>query len=133
MVDLIDDEVRRSFPSLSDEEIYAFYITAKTHEVILPSLFESDISHARIIRELGWVAFKEYLLVATGTDVLEDDDYISLTIAVSYLREIENSSMYAAIYGSASEASSKKTVSSRKESYKSLTSQINNFEIIKGV
>jgi hypothetical protein len=131
--DLIDDEVRKSFPGLTDEEIYKFYVTAKNFEVILPSLFESDISHARIIRELGWDAFKEYLMITTGTDILDDDDIVQLTIAASYLREIENTTLYAAIYGAASEATSKKTSASRKESYKSLTSQVNNFEIVKGV
>lgn len=132
---LIDDEVRRSFPGWSDEDIRQIYDAAKAAEVETPQIFESDLSHARIIRELGWVAFKEYLCCVTGSDdvAFTGDDYIALTDAVSFLRELENTSLYAAIYGASSEASSKKTVSARKESYKSLTAQLHNIEIAKGI
>lgn len=132
--DLIDDEVRRSFPGFTDQEIYEFYLAAKSvQKFVTPEIFESDLSHARIIRELGWDAFKEYLTTITGTNELEADDYIALTDALSYLREIENASLYAAIYGAASEASSKKTITARKNSYKELTSYLNKFQIAKGV
>jgi hypothetical protein len=132
--DLIDDDVRRSFPGFTDKEIYDFYLAAKSVEVKeQPSIFESDLSHARIIRELGFDAFKEYLKKVTGTDYLAVDDYIALTDALSYLREIENTSLYAAIYGAAAEAQNKKTVSSRKESYASLTQQLKKFTIAEGI
>lgn len=131
--DLIDDEVRKSFPGWTDDDIREFYNAAKSVEVDRPTIFESDLSHARIIRELGWDAFKEYLLAVTGTDTLEPDDFIALTDAAYFLREIENTSLYAAIYGSASEMQSKKTASARQKSYKKLTSQINNFVVDKGM
>lgn len=132
--DLIDDEVRHSFPGWTDEQIHEFYVTAKSVEKIdTPSIFESDLSHARIIRELGWDAFKEFLLSVTGTDVLESDDYIALAEASSFLRELENTSLYMAIYGSASEMKSKKTASHRNESYKHLVEPISKIEIAKGI
>lgn len=132
--DLIDDEVRHSFPGWTDEQIHAFYVTAKSvKKVDIPSIFESDLSHARIIRELGWDAFKEYLVAVTGTDVLESDDYVALAEASGFLRELDNTSMYMAIYGAASEMKSKKTATARNESYGKLTSGISKIEIAKGI
>ena len=70
MDDLINDEVRRFFPGQTDEQIRQFYETAKAAEVTKESIFESDLSHARIIDALGWDAFKEYMRITTGTDYL---------------------------------------------------------------
>lgn len=133
--DLIDDDVRKSFPGWSDIEIHDWYVAVKSEQQkrVVPEIYESDISHARIIRELGWDAFKEYLVCVTGTDVLESDDYIALAEASSFLRELENTSLYMAIYGSASEMKSRKTASSRNESYKKLTATISKIEIAKGI
>lgn len=133
--DLIDDEVRRSFPGYSDEKIYEFYLVAKNAEQLVDTveIFESDLSHARIIRELGWEAFKEYLRITTGTDELDDVDIVALTQAVAYVRELENVTLYAAIYGAAGEASNKKTVSNRKDNYKKLTKNHNSIEIVRGI
>lgn len=133
--DLIDDEVRRSFPGYSDEKIYEFYLVAKNAEQLVDTvqIFESDLSHARIIRELGWEAFKEYLRITTGTDELDDVDIVALTQAVAYVRELENVTLYAAIYGAAAEASNKKTVSNRKDNYKKLTKNHNSIEIVRGI
>lgn len=132
--DLIDDEVRKSFPGWTDQEIKDFYdVASSAKQTETPSIFESDLSHARIIRELGWQAFKEYLFAVTGSDVLEADDFIALADASSFLRELENTSLYMAIYGSASEMQSKKTASARKESYKQLVAGINKIEIAKGI
>lgn len=132
--DLIDDEVRRSFPGSTDKEIYEFYLTVKAVEDIpRTSIFESDLSHAMIIRELGWAAFKEYLVVSTGTDWLDPDDFVALTNALTYLREIENITMYNAIYGASSEASSKKTVKARKKSFEQLASPLDNYVVDRGV
>lgn len=131
--DLIDDEVRRSFPGFSDDDIREFYQAAKAAEVENPQIFESDLSHARIIRELGWDAFKEYLRSAVGIDELDNEDIVRLAEACTFLREIDNTTMYAAIYGAASEVHSKKTASVRKESYKNLMSPIKNIDVIKGV
>ena len=133
MDDLINDEVRRFFPGQTDEQIRQFYETAKAAEVTKESIFESDLSHARIIDALGWAAFKEYMRVPTGTDYLEDDDFVALTEAVSFVREIDNLGLYAAIYGAAAEATSKKTVASRKESLNNITATLNKNEIAKGV
>ena len=133
MDDLINDEVRRFFPGQTDEQIRQFYETAKAAEVTKESIFESDLSHARIIDALGWDAFKEYMRITTGTDYLEDDDFVALTEAVSFVREIDNRGLYAAIYGAAAEATSKKTVASRKESLNNITAPLNKNEIAKGV
>jgi len=131
---LIDDEVRKSFPGWSDQQIYEFWLIAKANVAApKPQIFESDLSHARIIRELGWQAFKEYLLVTVGTNVLDDEDFVALTNASSFLREIENTSLYMAMYGSASEPQNKKTVSARKKSFGQLTGQLDEFEIAKGI
>lgn len=131
--DLIDDEVRRSFPGKTDEEIQAFYdVAISVRPLPAHEIFESDLSHARIIRELGWDAFKEYLRVTTGTDTLDDGDIVALVEACEFLREIENTSLYAAIYGAASEGH-KKTLSARKESFSKLTSSLKNIEITKGI
>lgn len=134
--DLIDDEVRKSFPGWSDEAIREWYEVAKTaqeKQPSKPSIFESDLSHAKIIRELGWEAFKEFLVAVTGDDVLEADDYIALAEASSLLRELENTSLYMAIYGAASEMKSKKTASARNESYKQLVEPISKVKIAKGI
>lgn len=133
--DLIDDEVRASFPGWTDIEIHDWYVAVKSEQEKrdTPSIYESDISHARIIRELGWDAFKEYLVSVTGTDVLEPDDFVALADASSFLRELENTSLYMAIYGAASEMHSKKTASARNDSYKKLTSTISKIEIAKGI
>ncbi len=133
MDDLINDEVRRFFPGQTDEQIRQFYETAKAAEVTKESIFESDLSHARIIDALGWDAFKEYMRITTGTDYLEDDDFVALTEAVSFVREIDNLGLYAAIYGAAAEATSKKTVAARKESLNNITAPLNKNEIAKGV
>jgi len=133
MDDLINDEVRRFFPGQTDEQIRQFYEIAKAAEVTKESIFESDLSHARIIDALGWDAFKEYMRITTGTDYLEDDDFVALTEAVSFVREIDNLGLYAAIYGAAAEATSKKTVASRKESLNNITAPLNKNEIAKGV
>lgn len=132
---LIDDEVRRSFPGLTDEQIYEFYLVAKNAEQLVDTveIFESDLSHARIVRELGWEAFKEYLRITTGTDELDDVDIVALTQAVAYVRELENVTLYAAIYGAAGEASNKKTVTSRKDNMKKLTKNHNSIEIVRGI
>lgn len=129
--DLIDDEVRKSFPGFTDEEILKFYGAGKAAEAEVQQILGSDLSHARIIRELGWDAFLGYLRETTGTDALQDDDYVALAEAVSFLREIENTSLYAAIYGAAAEAS-RKTTSARKKSYEALTAQLGKIEIVKG-
>lgn len=129
--DLIDDEVRRSFPGWSDEKILRFYERAKAVEIQRTKIFDSDLSHARIIRELGWDAFKEYLCVATGGCDLDDDDYIALTQACAFVREIDNTPLYAAIYGAAAEPTNRKTVSARKKTLKNLTSH--DVDIIKGI
>ena len=132
--DLIDDDVRRSFPGLSDEQIYEFYLVAKSVESKNSiNIFESDFSHARIIHELGWDAFKEYLYATTGNSQLEADDFIALTEAVNYVRELEKVSLYAAIYGAASEASNTKTLSARRKALKKLTSKLDTVEIAKGI
>ena len=132
--DLIDDEVRKSFPGWTDKDIYDFWVLAKTVEKKeVPTVFESDVAHARMIRELGWVAFKEYLLVTTGTDSLEPNDYVALAEASAFLRELENASLYMAIYGSASEIKSKKTAATRNQSYKQLVAGIGKIEIAKGI
>lgn len=133
MDDLINDEVRRFFPGQTDEQIRQFYETATAAGVTKESIFESDLSHARIIDALGWDAFKEYMRITTGTDYLEDDDFVALTEAVSFVREIDNLGLYAAIYGAAAEATSKKTVASRKESLNNITAPLNKNEIAKGV
>lgn len=133
MDDLINDEVRRFFPGQTDEQIRQFYETAKAAAVTKESIFESDLSHARIIDALGWDAFKEYMRITTGTDYLEDDDFVALTEAVSFVREIDNLGLYAAIYGAAAEATSKKTVAARKESLNNITAPLNKNEIAKGV
>lgn len=132
--DLIDDEVRKSFPGKTDKEIYEFYVLAKSIKTKeKPFILESDLSHARIIRELGWQAFKEYLFEVTGGDHLEPDDFVALTNACTYLSEIENVVLYSALYGSAAEATSKKTVSARKKSFENVSAQIHSFEISKGI
>jgi hypothetical protein len=131
---IIDDSVRKSFPGWDDEKIRQFYnatISAQ-EQVEVPRIYESDLSHARIIIELGWDAFLGYMRATTGTDELDDRDYVALAEAVSFLREIEKTSLYAAIYGAAAEAS-KKTISQRKKSYKDLTGHIGTMEIIKGI
>jgi hypothetical protein len=48
------------------------------------------------------------------------------------LRELENTSLYAAIYGAAAEGH-KKTISARKESFGNLTAGLNKFEIVEGI
>lgn len=132
--DLIDDEVRRSFPGWSDEEIREVYLTWKSVDNSdKTEIFASDLSHARIIRHLGWDAFKEYLFASTGTDQLDADDFIALTEAVAFVRDVENATLYRAIYGSASEMQSKKTATSRNNSFKEIIAPINNVEIAKGI
>jgi len=129
--DLIDDEVRRSFPGWSDHDIVEFYqtaISAKKH--VRPYILSSDLGHARMIRSLGWDAFKEYLSGLVGTDHLEPQDYIALTEAVEYINEIDRISLYRALYGSASEATNRKTVSARKKSHSLLTSRLDHFDVI---
>lgn len=133
MDNLIDDEVRRSFPGFTDQQIIEFYDLAKSAEIIRTEIFDSDLSHARIIREIGWLGFKEYLRVSVGSDFLDADDIIALTNALIFIREIDNASSYSAIYGASSEATSKKTVSARKQSLKQLTSQLENFDVTRGI
>lgn len=130
---LIDDEVRKSFRGMSDREIYDFWLTAqKISSVVKPEILESDLSHAKIIRELGWLGFKEYLRVTVGHDMLDGEDIVALTEACGYLSEIEKTSLYAALFSCASEASSKKTVSARKKSYEKLTSGLDLYDIARG-
>jgi len=130
---LIDDEVRRSFPGFSDQQILDFFEVAKSVEVEIPTLLESDLSHAKIIKCLGWVAFKEYLLVTVGTDYLDGEDIVALVNAVGYLDDIEQMSLYNAMYSSASEMQSKKTASARKKSYKALVGSMAKFNIDSGL
>jgi hypothetical protein len=130
---IIDDEVRKSFPGMSDEDIYKFYVAAKGVEDERPTIYDSDLSHARIIDSLGWDAFKEYLRISVGFDELDSEDYIALTNAVSYLKDIYNAQLYGAIYGAAAEASSKKTVSARKTSYNNLLKPLDQYRIDRGL
>lgn len=129
--DLIDDEVRRSFPGWSDHDILEFYqIAISVKKTVRPYVLSSDLGHARMIRSLGWTAFKEYLYSLVGTDHLETQDYIALTEAVEYINEIDRISLYSALYGSASEATNKKTVSARKKSHSVLTSRLDRIDVL---
>ena len=129
--DVIDDEVRRSFPGLSDDEIYAFYVANKTAQTIRTKLLRSDLFYGKMIRRLGWDAFQEFLIETTGDCELDADDYIALTNAVGFLDELESVSLYAAIYGASAEAS-KKTVASRNKSFKKLSAVLNGYDIEEG-
>jgi hypothetical protein len=83
---LIDDEVRRSFPGFSDQQILDFFEVAKSVEVEIPTLLESDLSHAKIIKCLGWDGFQRISKVTVGTDFLDGEDIVALVNAVGYLR-----------------------------------------------
>lgn len=133
---LIDAEVRSKFPGLSDAEILDFFELSKKAEEIensLPTILATDLELAMVVREFGWDGLRAYLTASVGTSELDANDILSIMNACRFLRANEKAELYAAIYGSASEASSKKTVTARQKGLKMLTDSINSFRLSKEV
>lgn len=125
---LIDNEVRAAFPGLSDAEIEQFYNVAKsTPEEVRTIITGTDLGLAIISQELGWQALKDFLVGCTGDSNLSAVDIQSIANASRYLRLNDDSKLYAAIYGSASEISNKRTASNRKKGLNSLLDEIKSY------
>lgn len=131
---LIDDTVRRSFPGMTDTEIEQFYrvgqIAAKDTR---PSILATDLYLARIVRELGWRGLEAYLDAAVGDHTLGADDIADIADACAYLREQDSARLYSALYGSSSEASSRKTVTAREKGLERLTAPLQAYRIVEEV
>lgn len=129
---LIDDEVRASFPHMSDEEIEQFYgkglLAREANQHI--EITETDLGLAMIARELGWQALKEFIHKSIGDENISANDIVSIAYAANYQRQIEQANMYAAIAGFASEVTNKQTVNARKKQMRDLTARLDMFKIL---
>lgn len=132
---LVDDEVRALFPGFTDEEIQSLY--ERTEKLSEGSggipICETDLRLAIVARELGWEALCAYLVALTGNHRLNADDIYAIAQAATYLRFNDDSTLYKALYGASSEATSRKTVNARKSGLKHLTKPLANFNYLEGV
>jgi hypothetical protein len=131
---LIDDEVRASFPGLSDEEIAEFYeagkLAAEDHRTPVSSV---DCHLAIVCRQLGFDGLRAYLTATTGTCELTSEDLWAISTAGEYLRAASEAALFSSFYGAASEATSRKTVMARKDGLKSLTLSLSNYRMLEEV
>lgn len=111
---LITDEVRKAFPSSTDDEIERFYKSASTeatgqsHETLLL---------AEIALVFGWGAMKEFLSLETGTDCLTSEDIADLLLAAREIRNGERLFDLSARFASGGEATSKKSAKQRQKAF----------------
>ena len=131
---LIDDEVRRNFPGRTDEEIERFYNNAlEAAKDDRPTLLSTDLHLASIVRNCGWQALKEYLELTTGSADLDAEDIIAITQACAYWRTLDNAELYSALFGAASEATNKKTITARKKGIAKLLEPLDRYRLTEEV
>lgn len=129
----IDDSVRAAFPGWSDAQIEEFHDLAKAaeeeSEALRITIAGSDIGLAMVACELGWDALLCFLDACEGSHLLDAEDIMTIAHAARYLRINENINLYHALYGSAAEATSKKTSSARKKTLKALEAPLEVFDV----